>query len=91
MTLDRVGTTSALAGTNHLDLAVSDTPDPTKTWTIYSLPVQNNGTTDGSTIWLASEYIAQTCTYADYLLDPTCGHTRKALANWATRITQVHF
>ncbi len=47
--------------------------------------------TDGSTIWLASEYIAQTCTYADYFVDPTCGHTRGALGNWATRITQVHF
>lgn len=44
LTLDRVGTTSALAGTNHLDIAVSDTGDPTGTWTIFSLPVQNDGT-----------------------------------------------
>jgi hypothetical protein len=47
LTLDRVGTTSALAGTNHLDIAVSDTGDPTGSWTIYQLPVQNNGT-DGT-------------------------------------------
>ena len=42
--LDHVGTTAALAGTNHLDIAVSDTGDPTGTWTIYKLPVLNNGT-----------------------------------------------
>ena len=47
LTLDRVGTTSALAGTNHLDIAVSDSGDPTGSWTIYNLPVQNNGT-DGT-------------------------------------------
>jgi hypothetical protein len=34
-------------GKNHLDLAVSTTPDPTGTWTIYRLPVQNDGT-DGT-------------------------------------------
>jgi hypothetical protein len=44
LTLDHVGTTANLAGTNHLDIAVSDTGDPTGSWTIYSLPVQNNGT-----------------------------------------------
>lgn len=31
-------------GTNHLDLAVSDTADPTGSWTIYRLPVQDDGT-----------------------------------------------
>jgi hypothetical protein len=45
--------------------------------------------TDGKTIWFASEFTAQTCTYATYLVDPTCGGTRGALGNWATRITQV--
>jgi hypothetical protein len=44
LTLDHVGTTASLTGNNHLDIAVSDTGDPTGTWTIYSLPVQNNGT-----------------------------------------------
>jgi len=44
LTLDHVGTTAALNGNNHLDIAVSDTGDPTGTWTIFSLPVQNNGT-----------------------------------------------
>jgi hypothetical protein len=44
---------------------------------------------DGDTIWIASEYIAQTCTYAAYFVDPTCGGTRGALGNWSTRITQL--
>lgn len=47
LTLDRVGTLSSLAGTNHLDIAVSQTADPTGAWNIYRLPVQNNGT-DGT-------------------------------------------
>jgi hypothetical protein len=44
LTLDHVGTTAALNGNNHLDIAVSDTSNPTGSWTIYKLPVQNNGT-----------------------------------------------
>lgn len=44
LTLDRVGTLSALAGTNHLDIAVSQTSNPAGAWNIYKLPVQNNGT-----------------------------------------------
>jgi hypothetical protein len=44
LTLDHVGTTANLSGTNHLDIAVSDTGDPTGSWTIFKLPVQNNGT-----------------------------------------------
>jgi hypothetical protein len=47
LTLDHVGTTVDLSGTNHLDIAVSNTPDPTGSWTIYKIPVQNNGT-DGT-------------------------------------------
>ncbi len=31
-------------GTNHLDLAVSQSADPTGQWTIYRIPVQDNGT-----------------------------------------------
>ena len=46
---------------------------------------------DGNSIWLASEYIGQTCDFAAFLLPPfgTCGGTRGALANWDTRITKV--
>src|SRR3954447_16686146 len=31
-------------GTNHIDIAVSNTADPTGAWTIYRLPVQDDGT-----------------------------------------------
>ena len=46
---------------------------------------------DGSNIWVAAEYIAQTCTLAQYEATPfgSCGGTRTALANWATRISLI--
>ncbi|HVS57156.1 MAG TPA: hypothetical protein VHJ55_13020, partial [Casimicrobiaceae bacterium] len=48
LTLDRASPNgSALSGKNHLDIAVSNTADPRGTWTIYKLPVQNDGT-DGT-------------------------------------------
>jgi hypothetical protein len=59
---------------------------PRPRWGDYGAAV-----TDGSTIWLASEYIGQTCTYTQYKADPTCGKTRGALGNWGTRITQIGF
>ena len=34
----------ALPGPNHLDIAVSKTSDPTGSWNIYRLPVQDDGT-----------------------------------------------
>lgn len=44
---------------------------------------------DGKSIWIASEYIAQTCTFAQYSADTTCGGTRGALSNWATHVSQI--
>ena len=41
---DEDGTPVTSPGKNHLDLAVSDSPDPTGTWTIYRIPVQDDGT-----------------------------------------------
>jgi hypothetical protein len=61
--------------------------DPPRTrWGDYGAAV-----TDGSSIWIASEYIAQTCTLAQYASTPfgSCGGTRTALANWATRVSKV--
>jgi hypothetical protein len=49
----------------------------------------------GSTVWIASEYIGQTCTYRQFTANtPTspmfsCNMTRTALANWYTRISSV--
>ena len=47
--------------------------------------------TDGDSIWIASEYIGQTCTLAEYAAAPfgSCGGTRTSLANWGTRISRV--
>ena len=46
---------------------------------------------DGSNVWIASEYVAQTCTYAQYLVVPAgqCGGTRGALGNWSTHVSKV--
>lgn len=60
-------------------------PNPIRTrWGDYGAAVAVGGS-----IWIASEYIGQTCTFAQYLSDFTCGHTRSALANWDTRISRV--
>lgn len=65
--------------------------DPPRTrWGDYGAAV-----TDGSNIWLASEYIGQTCTLAQYFPSPTlenfgsCGGTRTSLGNWYTRLTKL--
>ena len=44
LTLDVVPSTGAFTGKNHLDLAVSKTSDPRGQFTIYHIPVQDNGT-----------------------------------------------
>jgi hypothetical protein len=46
---------------------------------------------DGHNIWIASEYIGQTCTLAQYEAAPfgSCSNTRTALANWDTRISLI--
>jgi hypothetical protein len=41
----------------------------------------------GGSLWLASEYIDQSCTFAVWSADPTCGSTRDFYANWSTHIT----
>jgi hypothetical protein len=43
---------------------------------------------DGSNIWVASEYVAQTCDYATYRATlGNCGNTRAPLGNWSTHIS----
>jgi hypothetical protein len=52
---------------------------------------------DGNSFWIASEYIGQTCTLAQYEgaafggtgAFGSCGATRTSLANWYTRISHV--
>lgn len=47
--------------------------------------------TDGDEIWIGSEYIASSCTLDQWLRGAigSCGGTRTALANWATRLTKL--
>ncbi len=47
---------------------------------------------DGNNVWVASEYIGQTCDIPTYLAstDNTCGNTRTYAANWGTRITELN-
>ena len=61
--------------------------DPTRPrWGDYAAAA-----TDGKTVWIANEYIAQTCTLAQYTAAPfgSCGGTRVTLGNWGTRISAV--
>jgi len=45
---------------------------------------------DGNSIWIASEYVNQTCDFATWLGSGfRCGNTRTQLANWSTRISQI--
>lgn len=67
--------------------AAYNAPNPIRTrWGDYGAAV-----IDGSKMWIASEYIGQSCTLAQWLSAPlgTCGGTRTALANWDTRITEL--
>jgi hypothetical protein len=45
---------------------------------------------DGNSIWIASEYVNQTCTYATFVNSNfRCNSTRTQLANWGTRISKI--
>ena len=47
---------------------------------------------DGGTLWIASESIEQSCTFNQYVTSPigSCGGTRTAFANWATRVSSLN-
>ncbi len=57
----------------------------TSRWGDYSAAVAD---ADGS-IWLAQEYIGQSCGDAQFNADSTCGGTRTLFANWGTFISNV--
>jgi hypothetical protein len=60
--------------------------NPRPRWGDYGAAVYADGN-----IWMASEYIGQSCTLAQYMSAPfgSCGGTRTTLANWDTSITAV--
>jgi hypothetical protein len=46
--------------------------------------------TDGNSIWIASEYVNQTCNFATFVnTNFRCGDTRTQLGNWGTRISKI--
>jgi hypothetical protein len=47
------------------------------------------GVAAGGNLWFASEWIAQRCTFTQYLADTTCGGTRGALGNWSTHLSRL--
>ena len=59
--------------------------DGVERWGDYSAAVS----TPSGTVWVANEYIAQSCTVAEYQADTSCGHTRTTLANWSTRVSAI--
>jgi hypothetical protein len=66
-------------------LPISDAASaPRPRWGDYSAAVPV-----GSTIWTATEYIGQRCSFATFQHDLTCGNTRAPLINWGTRISAV--
>jgi len=66
--------------------AIFNAPNPARPrWGDYGAAV-----VDGSNVWIASEYIGQTCTLSQYLATgASCGGTRTTLANWDTRLSEV--
>ena len=95
--IDAVGGVGSwsFAGPNGEGAAVDDgftsyksqTSNPPRTrWGDYGAAA-----VDGNSIWIASEYIAQTCTFTEFVTPPigSCGGTRGSLGNWGTRVTKV--
>jgi hypothetical protein len=83
----------------HVAAAGKGPQDGFAGYKVFNLPAPNTprwgdygaASVDGSKIWIASEYIGQSCTLAQYEKAPfgTCGNTRTALANWGTRVSLV--
>jgi hypothetical protein len=68
------------------DYALYNAPNPIRPrWGDYGAAVAM-----GNDVWIASEYIGQSCTLSEYeRTNFRCGNTRSALANWDTRISEV--
>lgn len=82
----------AIAGAGPINLAAAGL-GPSDGFTEYSSRPRwgdyGAAVLDGNNFWIASEYIGQTCTEAQWLVDFTCGGTRGQVANWGTRISKL--
>jgi len=84
----------ALAGAGPIHIAASGL-GPEDGFTAYVAEVGSNSrnrwgdygaaVADGKNVWIASEYIGQTCTFTQYISVPfgSCSGTRTTLGNWA--------
>jgi hypothetical protein len=81
---DGLGPQDGFSGYRAEANPAGSTPRPR--WGDYGAAVYADGN-----IWLASEYIGQSCTLAQFMASPfgSCGGTRTTLANWFTSITAV--
>jgi hypothetical protein len=59
---------------------------PPERWGDYSAAVADAS----GNLWFATEMINQTCTFEEFLTDPTCDETRTTNANWSSTIAKVH-
>jgi hypothetical protein len=77
-----VGPDDGFSGT-----AIFNFPNPPRPrWGDYGAAVY-----DGTNMWIASEYIGQSCSLSEYMATgASCNGTRTSLANWDTRITEVN-
>jgi hypothetical protein len=98
--LDKKGTgdihvaSAGLGPTDGFTSYKAEVGDPPRTrWGDYGAAV-----VVGKNIWIASEYIGQTCTFAQFTAGVSatslgafgsCGGTRTSLGNWGTRISKV--
>jgi hypothetical protein len=64
--------------------AGTDPPSKRPRWGDYPAAQASDGS-----IWLANEYIAQTCTFQQWKADFSCGQRRGLVANWSTRVSKV--
>jgi hypothetical protein len=84
----------------HIAAAGVGPDDGFSNYAAYGLPIRTRwgdygaAVVDGNNIWIASEYIGQTCSYLQYTNFSagfgSCGATRTTLANWDTRITELN-
>jgi hypothetical protein len=88
-----VGPQDGFCGYNAFDCSGSGQNIARPRWGDYGAAA-----VDGKSIWIASEYIAQTCTFAQYTAGVSatslgtfgsCGGTRTSLGNWSTRLSKV--
>jgi hypothetical protein len=68
----------------YFNCAGTPTPKIRPRWGDYGAAVF-----DGTNLFIASEYIAHSCTFQTFSSDPTCGGTRSFYGNFSTRITRL--